>query len=98
MFEEMVKGIQEDTIRMIMAYKLNHEMKREQVAKPVAEISGEVGAIVTTKKQKVGRNSSSLEPVAAFIDRFGRYRSGGGRHTAANGGRFWCFGKRRCTD
>lgn len=58
MFEEMVKGIQEDTITMLMHVKLDKEVQREQVAKPVEMSMPGVGATVVKKKEKVGRNDT----------------------------------------
>jgi len=56
MFEEMVRGIQEDIITMLMHVKLDKELHREQVAKPVEVSMPGVGATVVRKKEKVGRN------------------------------------------
>ncbi len=36
MFDDMIAGIQEDTVRVMMHIKIEQEVKREQVAKPMA--------------------------------------------------------------
>ncbi|MGE5329687.1 MAG: preprotein translocase subunit SecA [Deltaproteobacteria bacterium] len=60
MFEDMIKGIQEDSITMLMHVKLDKELHREQVAKPVEASMPGVGATVVRKKEKVGRNDPCI--------------------------------------
>lgn len=60
MFEEMVRGIQEDTITMLMHVKLDKEVHREQVAKPIEVSMPGVGAAVVKKKEKIGRNDPCI--------------------------------------
>ena len=56
MFEEMVKTIQEEVITMLMHVRKEQVLHLEQVAKPVEEISPGMGAALTKRKEKVGRN------------------------------------------
>jgi uncharacterized protein YecA (UPF0149 family) len=43
---------------MLMHVKLNHVIQREQVAKPIEEVSSGIGATLTRKTEKIGRNDS----------------------------------------
>lgn len=56
MFEEMIKSIQEETITWLMNIKLDYMPERQQVAKPTHEVRPGMGATLTQRKQKVGRN------------------------------------------
>ncbi len=56
MFEEMIRAIQRDTITALMHVRLENMLQREHVAKPTEERSSVAGAVLTTKKSKVGRN------------------------------------------
>ena len=61
MFDEMIASIREDTVRMILAVKLQVQaqrppMQREQVLKPDAENAGAKTTVKKTANQKVGRN------------------------------------------
>ena len=63
-FEEMVNSIKEETVRAIYSLRLKNrqEIKREQVAKPLNAIHGDIGDAqgnqqpVVNKSAKVGRN------------------------------------------
>ncbi|MBP5427467.1 MAG: preprotein translocase subunit SecA [Clostridiales bacterium] len=61
MFEEMVKSIQEESIKIVMHSKIQkpEQIKREQVAKPVIAVHGEEEEVTrkpVVKTNKVGRN------------------------------------------
>lgn len=61
MFDEMIASIREDTVRMVLAVKLQIQqhkppMQREQVLKPDAENAGSKTTVKKTASQKVGRN------------------------------------------
>ena len=59
MYEEMVEAIKEDTVRLIFHAKTQGELKREQVAKPIAASHGdgsEEKKKPVVKKDRVGRN------------------------------------------
>ena len=61
MFDEMIASIREDTVRMVLAVKLQIQqhkppMQREQVLKPEAENSGSKTTVKKTASQMVGRN------------------------------------------
>ena len=61
MFDEMIASIREDTVRMVLAVKLQIQqqkppMQREQVLKPEAENAGSKTTVKKTANQKVGRN------------------------------------------
>ncbi len=59
MFEEMIKTIQDDAVKMIMNVHVNreHMIKREKVAEPVAESrGGDEPKKPVVKSDKVGRN------------------------------------------
>ena len=60
MFEEMINGIQEETVKIILNIKFdeNSQIEREQVAKPTMTSHGEnAGAKKpVTHDKKVGRN------------------------------------------
>ncbi len=59
MFEEMIKTIQDDAVKMIMNVHVNreHEIKREKVAEPVTESrGGDEPKKPVVKSDKVGRN------------------------------------------
>ena len=61
MFDEMIASIREDTVRMVLAVKLQIQqqkppMQREQVLKPYAENAGSKTTVKKTANQKVGRN------------------------------------------
>jgi preprotein translocase subunit SecA len=61
MFEEMIRAIQEDVVRIILntRFDTNKEIKREKVAEPIAAIHGESEEVVkktVVHKDKVGRN------------------------------------------
>ena len=61
MFDEMIASIREDTVRMVLAVKLQVQqqrppMQREQVLKPDAENAGSKTTVKKTANQKVGRN------------------------------------------
>ena len=61
MFDEMIASIREDTVRMVLAVKLQVQqqkppMQREQVLKPEAENAGSKTTVKKTASQKVGRN------------------------------------------
>ena len=61
MFDEMIASIREDTVRMLLAVKLQFRqqkppMQREQVLKPDAENAGAKTTVKKTANQKVGRN------------------------------------------
>ncbi|HEX3029900.1 MAG TPA: SEC-C metal-binding domain-containing protein, partial [Clostridia bacterium] len=60
MFEEMIKNIQEDSIRMIMNTHIDHENapQREKVAEPVIASHGEEARKPVVKSDKVGRNDA----------------------------------------
>ena len=51
MFDDMVAGIQEDTIRTMMHIQVQQEVKREQVAKPLATNKDESLAKAPTKRE-----------------------------------------------
>ena len=61
MFDEMIASIREDTVRMVLAVKIQVQqqkppMQREQVLKPEAENAGSKTTVKKTANQKVGRN------------------------------------------
>ena len=56
MFEEMVKSIQIDTITMLMHVKREQTLHLEQEVKPAEESSPGMGATLTRRKEKIGRN------------------------------------------
>lgn len=58
MFEEMIKNIQEDAVRILLSSRIDpeHELKREKVAEPVNATHGEGPRQPVVKGQKVGRN------------------------------------------
>ena len=61
MFDEMIASIREDTVRMVLAVKLQVQqqrppMQREQVLKPDSENAGSKTTVKKTASQKVGRN------------------------------------------
>ncbi len=61
MFEEMIKNIQQDSVKMILHVRIDREHgapKREKVAEPLAASHGDDGAKkpVTRSSDKVGRN------------------------------------------
>ncbi len=56
MFEEMIKNIQEDTLRIIYHTHLEHMPQREQIAKPVQTIHGNEVSKPVEKGDKIGRN------------------------------------------
>ena len=61
MFDEMIASIREDTIRMLMTFRLKAQepVKREQVAKPSAAVHGESDGTVRrqpVRKEHIGPN------------------------------------------
>ena len=58
MFQEMINGIQEDTVRYLFNIEKEAIVKKEQVAKPIAASygSGNTGGTTIRKKNKIGRN------------------------------------------
>jgi len=56
MFDEMIKRIQEDTIRLILNLQIEGLPKREKVVNETYEGGGESKPTPVVKKQKVGRN------------------------------------------
>ncbi len=58
MFEEMIKNIQEDTLRIIYHTHLEHMPHREQVAKPIQAAHGDETSKPVEKADKIGRNDS----------------------------------------
>ncbi len=56
MFEEMIRNIQEDTLKIIYNAKVEHLPEREKVAEPVDAVHGEVSSKPIQKNNKVGRN------------------------------------------
>lgn len=58
MFDGMIAGIQEDTVRIMMHMKIEQEVKREQVAKPLGTNKDETLARQPKKRKeaKIGRN------------------------------------------
>ncbi|MDP4094640.1 MAG: preprotein translocase subunit SecA [Bacillota bacterium] len=58
MFEEMIKNIQEDAVKMILNVRVNreHMMQREKVAEPTTASHGDEPKKPVVKNDKVGRN------------------------------------------
>jgi preprotein translocase subunit SecA len=57
MFEEMIKNIQEDALRMLLRLKKEHVIQRQKVAEPVSATHGDGPAKPATRSStKVGRN------------------------------------------
>jgi len=56
MFEEMIRNIQEDTVRIIYNAHLQQPPKREKVAEPIMATHGDGPAKPVVKGKKVGRN------------------------------------------
>ncbi len=56
MFEEMIRNIQEDTLKIIYNAKVEHLPEREKVAEPVDAVHGDVSSKPIQKNNKVGRN------------------------------------------
>jgi preprotein translocase subunit SecA len=57
MFEEMIKNIQEDALRMLLRLKKEHVIQRQKVAEPVSATHGDGPAKPVTRSSiKVGRN------------------------------------------
>ena len=61
MFDEMIASIREDTVRMVLAVRIQIQqhkppMQREQVMKPDAENAGSKTTVKKSANQKVGRN------------------------------------------
>lgn len=58
MFEEMIKNIQEDSIKLIMHSHPQNTMQREKVAEPVNASHGDGPSKPVVKNDKVGRNDA----------------------------------------
>ncbi|WHH57527.1 preprotein translocase subunit SecA [Petroclostridium sp. X23] len=56
MFEEMIKNIQEDTVRIIYHAHIERPPERERVAEPIEASHGDGPAQPVVKGEKVGRN------------------------------------------
>lgn len=53
----MIQSIREDTVKYLFAARLTTEIKRQQVAQPIATSHGDDGASAPVKREKkVGRN------------------------------------------
>ncbi len=58
MFEEMIRHIQEDTVKIIYHTHVEHLPQREKVAEPTSAVHGDGPQQPVVKGQKVGRNES----------------------------------------
>lgn len=56
MFDEMIRSIQEDTIRIIYHAHVEHLPEREKVAEPTNAVHGDGPAKPVVKGEKIGRN------------------------------------------
>jgi preprotein translocase subunit SecA len=58
MFEDMIKNIQEDSIRLLVRARIDkeHAPKREKVAEPVNASHGDEPKKPVTNNSRVGRN------------------------------------------
>ncbi|MGE4282155.1 MAG: preprotein translocase subunit SecA [Clostridia bacterium] len=56
MFEEMIKNIQEDTVRIIYSAQIQRPPERERVAEPIDAIHGDGPAKPIVKGERIGRN------------------------------------------
>ena len=56
MFENMIKTIQEDAVKIMLSISKEHVLKREKVAEPVNEVHGDEPVKKIAKSDKAGRN------------------------------------------
>ena len=58
MFEEMIRSIQEDAVRILYNAQVERPLKREKVAQPIEATHGDGPAKPVLKSDKVGRNET----------------------------------------